>query len=153
MISVQISAEFESAINSVLLEKAAQAALAMHASDPAADLSIVVENDAFLQHLNGQYLGIDAPTDVLSFPSGEEMADPESGRPYLGDIILSYPRAAEQAAATQETVEDELQLLVVHGVLHLLGHDHAGTEEKERMWNAQAGVLSALGVTITRLPE
>lgn len=153
MISVQISTAFETKIDSALLEKAAQTALSMCASDPEADLSVVVADDAMLQQLNSQYLGIDAPTDVLSFPSGEELTDPETDRLYLGDIIVSYPRAAEQAAATDESITDELQLLVVHGVLHLLGHDHAEADEKEQMWNAQAAVLTALDVKITRLPE
>ena len=105
-----------------MLERAAQEAL-RSASMEAADLSIVITDDAKLQELNRQYLGSDMPTDVLSFPAEE--TDPDSGEIYLGDILISLPRASEQASAGGHPVEDELQLLVVHGALHLLGHDHA----------------------------
>ena len=74
------------------------------------------------------YLGIDGPTDVLSFPASE--MDPETGVHYIGDILISIPRAQAQADAAGHPLEAEVQLLVVHGVLHLLGHDHAQAEEK-----------------------
>jgi probable rRNA maturation factor len=68
--------------------------------------------------------------------------------PYLGDIAISLPRATAQAEAAGHPVAAELQLLTVHGVLHLLGHDHAEPEEKAAMWAAQAAVLATLGVTL-----
>jgi probable rRNA maturation factor len=82
---------------------------------------------------------------VLSFPADE--ADPDTGHRYLGDVVISFVRAVEQAIEGGHTVEAEMQLLVVHGVLHLLGHDHASKGEKERMWVAQAKVLESLGVS------
>jgi probable rRNA maturation factor len=88
---------------------------------------------------------VDAPTDVLSFPASE--SDPETGTPYLGDILISIPRATIQAQVAGHAVEEEVQLLVVHGTLHLLGHDHAEAEEKARMWKAQAEVMSRLGLS------
>lgn len=155
MISIDIAEPFQDLVKAEALEQAAQAAL-QWAQPPAAseaDLSIVVDDDEAIQTLNQQFLGIDAPTDVLSFPSDETQPDPESGRVYLGDIILSYPRAAEQSAAAGHPVQNEMQLLVIHGVLHLLGHDHADEAEKARMWALQAEVLQNLGITIARLPE
>ncbi len=107
------------------------------------ELSIVLTDDARLQQLNREYLGIDAPTDVLSFPASE--TDPETGARYIGDILISIPRAQAQADAAGHPLESEVQLLVVHGVLHLLGHDHAEAEEKARMWKAQAEILEHLG--------
>jgi probable rRNA maturation factor len=98
-----------------------------------------------------EYLGVDAPTDVLSFPASE--SDPETGLPYLGDILISIPRAAQQAQAAGHSVEAEVQLLVVHGTLHLLGHDHAEAEEKTRMWNAQAEVMSRLGLSYVKIQD
>ncbi|MGZ6316416.1 MAG: rRNA maturation RNase YbeY, partial [Anaerolineales bacterium] len=77
-------------VASELIERAALAALAHE--DAQGDISIVLTDDAQLQQLNREYLGIDAPTDVLSFPASE--TDPESGAPYLGDILISVPRAA-----------------------------------------------------------
>jgi probable rRNA maturation factor len=128
-----------------LLERAAQEALRSAAME-AADLSIVITDDAQLQELNRQYLGSDMPTDVLSFPAEE--TDPDSGEIYLGDILISLPRANEQASAGGHPVEDELQLLVVHGALHLLGHDHADEAEKAKMWQVQAEILKYLGCSI-----
>jgi probable rRNA maturation factor len=127
-----------------LLEHAALAVLDL-AGVPAGDLTIALVKDARIQRLNRDFLGQDAPTDVLSFPA--DQADPETGRIYLGDVIISVARAAEQARERGHTVEAELQLLVVHGVLHLLGHDHAETGDKLRMWESQADVLEHLGIS------
>jgi probable rRNA maturation factor len=127
-----------------LLEHAALAVLDL-TGIPAGDLTIALVDDARIQGLNRDFLGQDAPTDVLSFPADEP--DPETGSLYLGDVIISVARAAEQARERRHTVEAEMQLLVVHGVLHLLGHDHAGTAERERMWAAQARVLERLGIS------
>lgn len=110
------------------------------------DLTIVLSDDAHLQALNRQFLGIDAPTDVLSFTGGD--ADPETGVDYLGDVIISYPRARLQASAGGHPLEEELQLLVVHGVLHLLGYDHADEQQKDEMWAVQAQVLESLGCSL-----
>ena len=129
-----------------LLERAASAALEHQASRESLDseLTIVLTNDARLKELNRDYLGIDAPTDVLSFPASE--TDPETGARYIGDILISITRAQSQATAAGHPLESEVQLLVVHGVLHLLGHDHAEAREKARMWEAQAEVLERLGL-------
>lgn len=124
-----------------LLEQAARQALDFTNISPQADLSLVLTDDAQVQALNRDYLGIDAPTDVLSFPAGD--TDPDSDTLYLGDVIISYPRAVAQAV--DHTVADELRLLVVHGVLHLLGYDHAEPDEKAKMWAAQAEILTLLG--------
>jgi len=125
-----------------LIERAALAVLAYQSAD--GDLAIVLTDDAQLHQLNRDYLGVDAPTDVLSFPASE--TDPETGAPYLGDVLISIPRAKGQAHSAGHPLEAELQLLVVHGVLHLLGHDHAEPEDKVRMWAAQAQVLEKLGL-------
>jgi probable rRNA maturation factor len=127
-----------------LLERAARAALDLSGA-PDADLTLVLAGDSRIQALNRDFLGKDVPTDVLSFPADEP--DPQTGRRYLGDVIVSLPRATEQAGERGHSVEAEVQLLVVHGILHLLGHDHAGAGEKARMWAAQAEVLERLGVS------
>ncbi len=124
------------------IRRAANAALTQQSSQ--GDVSIVLADDARLQALNREYLGIDAPTDVLSFPAAEE--DPQSGRSYLGDILISVPRAAQQAQAAGHEVQAEVQLLVIHGVLHLLGHDHAEPADKSRMWSAQSAILGSIGL-------
>ena len=132
-----------------LLERAARAVLEYETQD--GELSIVLTDDARLQELNRDYLGIDAPTDVLSFPASE--TDPQTGARYIGDILISVPRAQSQADAAGHTLESELQLLVVHGVLHLLGHDHADPKEKKRMWRAQAEILKSLDLGNIQIRE
>ena len=133
-----------------ILERAAKAAL-LQQSAPDADLTLVLTGDAQLQALDRDFLGKDSPTDVLSFPAFE--TDPETGRPYLGDIIISVPRAESQSIAAGHPLESELSLLVVHGVLHLLGHNHAEAEERTRMWAAQSEILTRLGIPPTIVHE
>jgi len=129
-----------------LLEVAASQALALVRPGEDLELTIVMSNDSELNELNRQFLGVDAPTDVLSFPADE--LDPDSGILYLGDVILSLPRAQAQAAAAGHGVDAELQLLTVHGVLHLLGYDHTGPDDKAAMWSRQAEILTLLGCSI-----
>ncbi len=136
-------------VASDLIERAALTALAHESGD--GDITIVLTDDAQLQQLNRDYLRIDAPTDVLSFPASE--TDPETGVRYLGDILLSIPRAESQARAAGHPLDAEVQLLVVHGVLHLLGYDHAHTEEKSKMWKAQGEILEALGIGKIKIRE
>ena len=147
MINIESSISFPEE----LIEGAVRATLEHESESLQSDLSIVLTDDARLQELNREYLGIDAPTDVLSFPASE--TDPETGAPYIGDILISIPRAQSQADAAGHALESEVQLLVVHGVLHLLGHDHAEPEEKSRMWKAQAEILESLGLGNIQIRE
>jgi probable rRNA maturation factor len=121
-----------------------------------ATLTLVVTDDATVQSLNRDYRGVDAPTDVLSFAAQEStegapaVADlpPELAAAlgnYLGDVIIAYPYAKQQAAHYQNSVAAELRLLAVHGVLHLLGHDHATPAEEAAMWALQSEVLAPFG--------
>lgn len=137
-------------IDSKLLEKAALETLCVIEPGSDTDLSIVITDDPGIQKLNHEFRNINKPTDVLAFPSDE--VDPDTGRRYLGDVILSIQKAQAQAAAGNNTLEDELQLLVVHGVLHLAGYDHAEESEKERMDSLQKKILIRLGCRV-HLPE
>jgi probable rRNA maturation factor len=131
------------------LERAALETLAHQAVE--GDVTLVLTDDAQLQALNSSFLKVDSPTDVLSFPASE--TDPETGRFYLGDMLISLPCAERQARAAGHALEAELQLLVVHGMLHLLGHDHAGLDEKKRMWTVQAEVLERLDLGTIKVKE
>jgi len=156
MINIDNQQDF---LESALLERAARLTLENsprlnpdllpNSDDP--DITIVLTDDRQLHELNRDYLGVDAPTDVLSFPASE--SDPETGTTYLGDILISIPRATQQAQAAGHPVEAEVQLLVVHGVLHLLGYDHADDEEKAQMWDEQAKVLDKLGLGRIKIPD
>jgi probable rRNA maturation factor len=134
-----------------LLERAARFTLELEPAHSNADMTIVLTDDRQLHELNLDYLGVDAPTDVLSFPASE--SDPETGSTYLGDVVISIPRAAEQAQAAGHPLEAEVQLLVVHGTLHLLGYDHVTAEEKARMWEEQAKVLERIGLSRIRIQD
>jgi probable rRNA maturation factor len=134
-----------------LLERAARAALDHESESQDCELSLVLTDDARLQEMNRDYLGIDAPTDVLSFPASE--TDPQTGARYIGDILISIPRAQDQADSAGHPLDSEVQLLVVHGMLHLLGHDHAEPDEKARMWKAQAEILNTLGLGNIQIRE
>ena len=148
MINIDNQQDFR---ESALLERAARFTLDLEPDSANADMTIVLTDDAQLHELNREYLGVDAPTDVLSFPASE--TDPETGAQYLGDIVISIPRAMLQAQAGGHPLEAEVQLLVVHGTLHLLGHDHAEAEEKARMWQAQAEVMSRLGLSYVKIQD
>jgi probable rRNA maturation factor len=111
------------------------------------DVSIVISDDDLLHELNLNYRHIDAPTDVLSFASNE--IDPDTAIRYLGDVVISLPRAQEQASAEGHPLAEELQLLVVHGMLHLFGFDHEETRDKKKMWAIQDEILKQLGLSLT----
>ncbi len=151
MIELLIDDEFTGLLDEAALKAAAQAALTQQGIAEEVGLTIAVDSDERLQALNLQFLGIDAPTDVLSFPADE--FDPDTNLRYIGDIILSCPRAQAQAQAAGVSLADEAALLVIHGVLHLLGHDHAAPQEKTAMWAAQSAILASLGIHLPNLPE
>jgi probable rRNA maturation factor len=108
-------------------------------------MSMVITSKEEIQTLNFTYRDVNKPTDILSFSSSE--LDPESQTRYWGDIVIAYLVAEEQAQQAGYPVLEELQLLTVHGCLHLLGFTHYDDEEKEVMWKAQDEILTSLGVS------
>ena len=113
---------------------------------PAAELSMVLVDSPTMADLHQQWMDLPGPTDVMSFPMDElepggrpDAAEP--GPEMLGDIVLCPPFAAEQARKAGHTLEHELALLTVHGVLHLLGFDHAEPDEEKEMFALQARLL------------
>lgn len=112
------------------------------------DIAIAFCEDDYIRGLNAQYRGLDRPTDVLSFQSEE--IDPESGRRYLGDIVISLQQANRQAEEAGNPLTSEVAMLVVHGVLHLLGYDHHTPDEKTVMWKQQSAVLAELGIIMDK---
>ena len=140
-IEVQVAPPFQSLVDPSQLVAAATAALREATLSKPSALSLVITDDAAIQELNRTYRGIDAPTDVLSFEMGEDPYRPEQEPLYLGDVIISYPRCAQQAREYGHSVHQELSLLAIHGVLHLLGYDHATDQEKQEMWRLQKRAL------------
>jgi probable rRNA maturation factor len=144
MVTVEIDKQFQEEVDKEVLLELVGEVFEYQKISSIAGLSIRVSDNATLQQINAKYLGIEAPTDVLSFPV--EFEDPESGGHYYGDIILSYEKAATQAESGGHATLDEIKLLVVHGILHLLGFDHANEKEKQEMWSAQDRLLAALDI-------
>jgi metalloprotein, YbeY/UPF0054 family len=117
------------------------------------DCSVTFVDNVRIQEINREYRGIDRPTDVISFAL-EEMAEgevpiiPEEGEPrVLGDIIVSLDKATEQAKDYGHSFDRELGFLVIHGLLHLLGYDHATTAEEKVMFGLQEKILSTYGLS------
>ncbi len=131
------------------LRAAAEAALRAQGAPEGSGLTVVVTSDEAVRDLNRRFRGEDAPTDVLSFPSDPPLVPEAEPYPYLGDIVIAYPRASAQAGEAGHSTEAELLLLVVHGTLHLLGFDHDTDAARAAMWVAQAAALKAVGAPIT----
>ena len=119
----------------------------------AAELGVVITDDETVRALNRQYAGEDEATDVLSFSlrEGEEFAAPPDGVLRLGEVMISYPTAERQAArpsagSGRADVEAEIAHLLVHGILHLLGYDHAEPEEERRMRARERELLGERGL-------
>jgi len=106
-------------------------------------------SDATIRALNAEHRGMDVHTDVLSFPlvdtAGHDFVVPTGEPRNLGDVVVSYPRAVEQAADFGHTTERELAYLVAHGVLHVLGYDHEDAAEQRRMRQREEEALEPLG--------
>ncbi len=146
MIFIEVDEKYQDLFPSELLQEAAQKTLQLESLEELPSLSIKITSDQEIQELNTVYRGMDKATDVLSFEA--DYFDPDLESRYLGDVVISYPQAAGQAQKRGHPVESELQLLVIHGILHLLGFDHSSVEEKESMWSIQDQVLDALGLDI-----
>ncbi|MCA1834392.1 MAG: rRNA maturation RNase YbeY [Actinomycetota bacterium] len=116
---------------------------ALHALDipPGAELSIVLAHPERMATLKGAYLGEAVPTDVLAFPM--DASAPGEGPHLLGDVVLCPAVAEEQAASVGHSTAEELHLLLVHGILHLLGHDHAEPDEQIVMQSEERRILGS----------
>ena len=129
------------------LQAALTAALAFEKAN--GDVTLLVTDDATIADLNRRFLGVEGPTDVLSFPAQDEPDSPftlpPDFEPYLGDIVIAYPYTAHQAEELGRPVDDEMELLTVHGVLHLLGYDHDDSESEAAMWARQDADAPGLG--------
>jgi probable rRNA maturation factor len=144
-IAPSLAAEGATALQEDRMRAVAEAVL--HHEGATGQMTLVITDDEGIRHLNRDFAGLDAPTDVLAFgaqeDSGAFVAAPEMGG-YLGDVIIAYPRAEAQAREYGHPVTKELDTLIVHGILHLLGYDHADHEEKAIMWARQDQILRDL---------
>ena len=152
-ISVLTDEGQEGFLSEVWLQGIATAVLLAENADPTAEMGLVITDQEKIQELNLVHLGEDRPTDVLSFPMLPDSEDdedndaflvPPDGMVHLGEVIISYPQAVIQAEEHGHSVEKEVAILVVHGVLHLLGYDHAEPDEQQEMQVREAEILAQL---------
>lgn len=167
-IDISVDPRYRRKITNRLLRTWAEGALMALGQPEDTELELAISGDDEVQELNRTYRGLDAPTDVLSFPYTEMAAPapyygddlpehdgadgpfilpPDTGT-ILGELVISYPYAQRQAMVAGHPVHDELALLLVHGILHLVGHDHTDAEEQARMWAQTNTILNGLGVGI-----
>jgi probable rRNA maturation factor len=154
-VSIEIANE-----SGVAVDEASLAALARHVLDgmrvhPLAELSVLLVDEAAMADLHQRWMGEAGPTDVLSFPMDEIWPPPPGGSQadhggegeaapgLLGDVVLCPQVAIEQASKAEHSVQDELDLLCTHGILHLLGYDHGEPEEHATMFGLQDRLLAA----------
>lgn len=119
-----------------LIKKIAGAVLRKLGVDGRSELSITFIGDAEMRELNRSWRGIDRATDVLSFPQ-----DAKGPVPLLGDIVISIDTTRRHAVRYGNTFHEETKKLIVHGILHLLGHDHKKKREKELMQSLEEELL------------
>lgn len=126
-----------------------------------AEINVLITDNEQIRQINAENRGIDAPTDVLSFPMIEyetpadfdaledmwEVFHPETGELLLGDIVLSVDKIKSQAEEYGHSVERELSFLVAHSMLHLFGYDHMEEEERAVMEQKQREILQQLSIT------
>lgn len=130
----------------VIARRAARAALGTARYRRLGELAVVLADDRLSRRLNRTWRGKDKPTNVLSFPAADSDARPKDAPLLLGDVILAGGVIAAEAEAQGKRLSAHLAHLVVHGVLHLLGHDHEHDRDAQRMEALEIRVLRTLGV-------
>ena len=146
--SIEVANESGVAVDESALASVARHVLAAMRVNPAAELSIMVVTTEVMTELHERWMDEPGPTDVMAFPMDELVDEsrrpdaPEIGPALLGDVVLCPAFAAAQARKAGHGLADELALLTVHGVLHLLGYDHAEPEQEREMFGLQNALLS-----------
>lgn len=142
---IYINNESEYEVSDDLVRAAAWYALEMSQAAMPSAMTIVLSTNERVQELNRDYAENDYATDVLSFPAeGDPYATEPGEPPYLGDIIVAVPVAEEQAKTAGHSLIAEIQLLTVHGTLHLMGYDHDTPENQATMWALQSAAMDAV---------
>lgn len=133
----------------LLIRRCCHAVLELEKFEGSAEVSVTFVNDGQIQELNKEYRNIDRPTDVLSFPLGENGVydtNLDTGAKLLGDIVISMETAVKQAKELNHPLQREIGFLTVHSMLHLLGYDHEnGGIEEVRMREKEETVLTQIG--------
>jgi probable rRNA maturation factor len=153
--TIEIANESGMDVNEALLADLARHVLDGMRVHPLAELSVLLVDEPAMTELHVRWMGEEGPTDVLAFPMDElrlpqpgthgdhSQPDPDAAEALLGDVVICPQVAAEQAAEAQHDVQDEIDLLCTHGILHLLGYDHGEPEEHAVMFGLQDRLLAS----------
>jgi len=146
-IGIHVEEEFRGVMDGGWVRKIAQRVLKAEGVAPPYEVSLVFTGAETVKQLNRDYRGVDEPTDVLAFymlphkGADSSFALPPDGVTRLGEVIISYPQAVEQARKQGHSTEKELALLIIHGILHLLGYDHEEPKEERQMRGREKELL------------
>ncbi|HEX77484.1 MAG TPA: rRNA maturation RNase YbeY [Dehalococcoidia bacterium] len=145
-INIQVERGLNQPPQPTWLRRVTREALAATGVAPPAELGLVVAGDETVQDLNRRYRGMDATTDVLAFSlqetaSAEGFVPPPDGTLHLGEVIISHPQARLQAAEQGHSLEREVAILIIHGILHLLGYDHETSGQEPKMRAREREIL------------
>ncbi len=146
-IDIQVKPGFRRLLKTRWLRQLVTAVLAAEKVEPVAKLSLVITDDETVHNLNYKYRGKDSTTDVLSFSFVEKDTDfvsPPGAEVHLGEVIISCPQASRQAEEAGHTLEKEIALLIIHGVLHVLGYDHQRSAQRQRMRAREQAILGQI---------
>lgn len=150
LITVQVEPQYEDRVDADALHRLAMHVLKAEDAPTPLEVGVVVTTDDEVHALNSQYLGHDYQTDVISFGMSEEgsaeFVTPAERPEYLGDVVISYDRAAEQAPEYGHGAEREVATLLVHGLLHLLGYDDTNEADRDKMHARQDSLISGFGM-------
>ncbi len=127
--------------------KSVARSLLREVNEPESALSLSLVDDGRIQELNREHRGKDKPTDVLSFPLYEPGEEPHpEGERLLGDVVISVDTARRQAAEYDAPLQNEIYRLLIHGLLHVMGHDHEQPDERAVMEAAERRLAAAIGM-------
>jgi probable rRNA maturation factor len=144
VLDIQLEAESPEGIENKL--KAAADSVLKNENVKSGSITILLTDNRTMRSLNRQFRSENKTTDVLSFYFGEDPGILSNQPIYIGDIAISVPYARRQAESQGHSVTAEIQLLAIHGILHLLGYDHETEDTKEEMWAVQRKVLDQLNL-------
>jgi probable rRNA maturation factor len=162
-LGIQIDKDFQKHLRKEWLRRVVEHSLAARDIASEVELGLLITDDETVRKLNQEYRGVDEPTDVLSFalvekkPGSSSFVTPPDGLLHLGEVVISYPQAARQAEENNHQVKEEVALLVIHGILHLLGYEHDEPAREREMRALEERILSGLlknvGTPINRSPN
>jgi probable rRNA maturation factor len=148
-VEIFVEEKFRGLVDEDWAKRIAQTVLKAEEVAPPYEVSLVFTDSETVRRLNRDYRGVDEPTDVLAFymlsqnEADSSFALPPDGVTRLGEVIISYPQAVEQASEQGHSSERELALLIIHGILHLLGYDHEEVEEESKMRERERKLLES----------